>query len=86
VRFFVAAGAVFDALRHDEHLAGAQHHIAIVHLDRQFALENQEEVVGVVVFVPHEIAQDLDDVHVVRVVTGDGLGAPVFIEEGELLL
>jgi len=78
-------GAMLDALRHDEHLAFAQFDVPIPQLDRQAALQHQEEVVGVVVLVPVEWALHLHDHQVVAVELAYGAGAVVLGEAGQLL-
>ncbi len=56
MRLFVGPRAMLDASWHDEELALPQRDVAIAELDRQPALEHEEEVVGVVVLVPDELA------------------------------
>jgi hypothetical protein len=58
---------VLATLGNHEELPLVERDITVSRLDRQAALENQEEVVCVVVFVPDELAFDLDDLQLVVV-------------------
>ena len=51
------------AARDDEQLAGLEHDVAVAQLDRQPAREDQEEVVGLVVLVPDELARSLTTIN-----------------------
>ena len=55
----VGLRAVLDAARHDVELARAELDVAVAQLDREAAGEHEEEVVGVVVLVPDELAVGL---------------------------
>src|SRR6266508_2754296 len=70
------ARAMRDSLRHDEQLTGAELNVAVPHLDDQPALEDQEELVGISVLVPHELTVGLGDLDVVVIEAGDDLWAP----------
>ena len=70
--FFAGDRAVLDILRNDEHFAGAEGNLAVPHLDVDFALQDEEEVVGIVVFVPDKLTQHFDDHHVMAVALGHG--------------
>jgi hypothetical protein len=59
--------AVFDALGHDEELAGAERDIPVAQSDAQPPLENEEEVVAVGMGVPDEFALQLHDHDVMAV-------------------
>jgi len=48
------------------------------HLDVDAPLDNQEEIIGIVVFVPNELALHLDDHQVVAVELPHHTGLPVF--------
>jgi hypothetical protein len=50
---------VFDAAWHDEQVALPKLHRAVAEFDLEIALEHQEEIVGVRVAVPDELALDL---------------------------
>ena len=78
--------AVLDASRHDEQLARPEGDLAVGQPDGQGALDHEEELVGVGVGVPHELALDLDDLDLVVVQGRDDLGGPVVREEGEPVL
>ena len=60
-RLLISARAVLDPARHDEQLARTEFYVAIAQLNRQVAVEDEEEVIGVVVLVPYKLALDLDD-------------------------
>ena len=66
--------AMRDSLRHDEQLTGAELNVAVPHLDDQPALEDQEELVGLSVLVPHELTIGLGDLDVVVIEGGDDFG------------
>ncbi len=85
MRFLARDRAMLDAVRHDEHLAGPERHGAVAQLDVERALQHEEEIVGVVVLVPDELALHLHDHHVVAVVGRHGARRPVFGEAAELL-
>jgi uncharacterized glyoxalase superfamily protein PhnB len=76
----VRARAVFHAAWHHEQLPGTQHHIAVPHLDRELSVQYQEELIGVRMPVPGELALDLHDPDVVVVDLGDLLRRPVLGE------
>lgn len=69
---FAGDRTVLDILRDDEHFAGTEGNRAVAHLDVDLALEDQEQVVGVVVFVPDKLTQHFDDHHVMAVALGHG--------------
>ena len=75
--FFVSDGAVFDAFGHDEHLAGVEGDGSVSELDVEAALEDEEEVVGVVVLVPDKFTFDFDDHDVGRIELGHGTWGPM---------
>ena len=58
---------MLGAPRHDEELAWPEDHVAVTHLDGELAAQDEEQLVGVVVLVPGEVALELDDPHVVVV-------------------
>src|SRR5215211_2895702 len=84
VRLFCGLGAVLDAARHDIEVAGPELDVTITQLDRQMARKHQEEVVGVRVCVPYELAFGFDDLDLVVVQLGDELWTEVLAEAGEL--
>ena len=61
VSLVVGSGAVLDAARHDEELAGSELDRAIAQLDRQAPVQDEEEVVRIGMRVPHELALGLHD-------------------------
>jgi hypothetical protein len=76
---------VLDALGHDVHLPRLQRYGAVAHLNVEHAFQHEEEVVGVVVLVPDELALHLHDHDVMRVELRDGARRPVVGEGGQLL-
>ena len=50
---------MFDTNRHDEEVAGSKHYVMVAQSDHQPSLEEGEEVIGVVVAVPDELALHL---------------------------
>src|SRR5882724_7424001 len=77
--------AVLDALRHDEGLAGPQSNGAVAHPDVEFALQHEEEIIGVVVLVPDEFAFHLHDHDVMAVEPGDRARREVIREGAKFL-
>src|SRR3954452_11045538 len=75
VGLLVGLRAVLDALGHHEQLARPEDDVAVAQLDRELALQDQEEVVGLVVLVPDELAEHLhrDQLVVVHVAEQAGL-------------
>lgn len=69
--FLGGHGTVLDAFRNDEYLAGAECDDSVSELDLDSTAEYQEEVIGVVMFVPDELAFDLDDHKIVAVEFAD---------------
>jgi hypothetical protein len=67
MHFFSGTRAVLDAARDNEHFAGAEGDDAVGELNVQRALEDEEEVVGVVMLVPDELALNFHD-HDVEVI------------------
>lgn len=59
--------AVLHAAGHDEQLPGVQLDSSITHLYAQFACGDEEQLVGVVVGVPDELALNLDELYLVVV-------------------
>ena len=77
--------AVLDPARHDEEIAFLQHHVTIAELDREASLEDEEEVIGVRVRMPDELALELPDLDLVVVVVADDPRLEVLVERRELL-
>ena len=81
--------AVFDAFGDDVELAGVEFDVGgfagwCAEVDPEGAFEDEEEVVGVGVGVPDEVALELDEHDVVAVEVGDDLWMPAVGEAGEL--
>ena len=69
--------AVLDTTRNDEELPRSNRDTAIAQLDRELALGDEEQLIGVLVGVPDELALDLDHLDLVVVESGHRLGRPV---------
>jgi hypothetical protein len=85
VHFLACDRAMLDALRDDEQFAGAERHGAVAQLDVEHTFKHQEEIVGLVVLVPDELAFELRHHHVVTVVGRDRARREVIAERRELL-
>src|SRR5262249_36705901 len=79
------AGLVLNAPRHDEHLAGRDPDCAVAEINAQFAVDDDEGLVGVRMAVPNEVALQLHDLELVVVHLRDDLRLPLFAEQAELL-
>jgi hypothetical protein len=71
--FLVGARAVLHSLRDDEQLAGVQLHLAVAQGDHEATLQHEEEIIGVVMFVPDELTARPGQDDLVVVVLGDEL-------------
>src|SRR5215510_4495667 len=78
--FDIGARTVLDAAGDDEELSRREHHIAVSHLNGELSVEDEEELVGVGVPVPGELALNLHDPDVVVVDLGNLLRQPVLSE------
>jgi hypothetical protein len=67
VHLTVRDWAVLDTSRNDEQLARTHLDVAVLHLDGQFAGDDEEQFVSVLMGVPGEFALDLDDLDLVVV-------------------
>ena len=63
----VSDGAAFDAAWHDEQLAMTKGDVAVAQLDGQLAADDEKQLVGVVMGVPHELTIDLHNLNLVVV-------------------
>src|ERR671922_111337 len=84
VRLLVGARAVLDPARDDEELALLELDISVAELDRQAALQDEEEVVGVGMRVPDELAFHLDHGELVVVEVADDPRCEAVVEGREL--
>ncbi len=78
--FFLSDSPMLDTLWNNVHFAGPQFDRVVSHFDLEHAIEYEEEVIGVSVTVPHELALDFDDHEVMSVEQADGSWTPVFRE------
>jgi hypothetical protein len=76
---------VLDPARHDVEVALPQLDVAVPQLDRQPPLDDEEEVVGVRVRVPDELAPRLRDLDLVAVEAADDPRPERLVEGRELL-
>ena len=77
--------AVLDSPWNHDHFAGFQPLIAIskAHLEPTF--EYQEQLIFVVVIVPHKLPLDLGQLHFLSIQFGDNAGAPMIAELAQSL-
>ena len=76
-------GLVLHAPRHDVDLSGAQLDVAVVHLDGELAAQDEQELVGLRVAVPGELALCLHNPYVVIVQRGDRARSPRLLDSSE---
>ena len=76
-------GAVLDAVRDDDHLALPDRLVAVAEVHHQPALDDQEELVLLVVVMPHELALDLHDLDLEVVDLAGDARAAVVVETTE---
>jgi hypothetical protein len=76
--FFHGDGAMFDAFGHHEYFSRTQPDDPIAELNVDSTRQYQEEVVRVIVLMPHELPLHLDHHQVVAVELADHPGLPVF--------
>lgn len=69
---------MFDAARDHRKFARPQLDLSVPEINPQPAFQDQEHLVGVFVVMPHEFAEDLDDLDLLPVEFGDDLGTPMF--------
>src|SRR5262249_39180403 len=70
---------------HHEHLAGANRQIAVAKVNGHRAVDDDEDLVGVAMAVPDELAAELDELELVVVHPGNDLRRPMIGEGRELL-
>ncbi len=76
---------MFDAPGDDVHFAGGEGNGLVAEFQGHFAIQNDEDFVGVGVGMPDEFALDLGELELVVVHLGDDAGRPVFGESGQLV-
>jgi hypothetical protein len=79
-------GAVLYSARDDVEIARAKIDVVVSELNREIAAEDEEEVIGIGMGVPDELAFDLDQHDIVTVELLDDPGRPEIGEGLELLL
>src|SRR5690348_14817720 len=80
------AGLVPGPLGLDEHLARSESHCAVLEVDSQRSLEDDESLVGILMVVPDEVTVDPHDLELVVIHLRDDLGLPLVGEQLEFLL
>src|SRR2546427_711947 len=78
-------GQVVDPMRHVHELAFIHPHVAVAELDKEPAFHDEKQLVLYVMVMPHELALDLDELHVGVVDLAHDLRAPMVVELPELL-
>ena len=76
--FLFGARPVLDSLRNDDHLPGAQHDGAVAEVDGHLAVQHDEDLAGVGMLVPDELALQLGQLEVKLVHLGHELRGPLF--------
>jgi hypothetical protein len=74
-----------DAARDRHRLLRPEDHGAVRQVDGQLAVEHEEDLVGIVVLMPDELALNLDDLELVVVHPPDDLRRPVLGKRPQLL-
>jgi hypothetical protein len=82
--FLLRNRTVFDPVRNDDELAGAQINRAVSKLEAKAPTHPQKELVLGFVMMPHEGASGLDELDLLAVELSDDLGAPVFGDQSQL--
>jgi hypothetical protein len=76
---------VFDVPRDDQELALPQPDVTVSELHAEPAAHHQDQLVLVVVVVPDELADELDQLDLLAVQVADHLRTPVVVEQAEHL-
>ena len=85
MRLLLCNGTVLRTLRNNEQLTRLQGHAAISQTYREPPFEDEEEVIGVFMSVPHEFSLNFDYHEVVVIELTDGSRLPILNERRELL-
>ena len=85
MRLLLCNRTVLHALRNNEQLARLQGHAAISQTNRNPSREDEEEVIGIIMFVPHEFSLDLGHHEVMAVELTDSSRLPVLSKRRKLL-
>jgi hypothetical protein len=80
------AGAVFDAARDDVELAGVEDDDVVAELEPHLPAPDKEHLIGVLVAVPRELAEEFDELYFLAVESGDDLGPPVLMNLAEFFV
>src|SRR5271166_2107534 len=76
---------MLDAPGHDQKLAFIQPDVAVTELHAESSVDDQKQLVFVVMLMPDKLAMEFHQLDVLPVQLANDPGAPVVVEEGELL-
>ena len=79
-------GAMRDAARNDEKVTFVELDGAVAEFHAEAAADDEEEFVFIRVIVPHELALEFDELHVLPVQFADDARIPVVGDERELFV
>jgi hypothetical protein len=86
-RTICAGRSMFGVARNGVRLTGVERDLVgaggIAKTNSELAVDHEEELIGVVVLMPHVLSLDLRNSHVVVVDPPNNARAPLFIERGE---
>ncbi len=77
VDFSIRSRSVLDAPRDDDEFTFCERDDAVAKLDTERAAHDEKELVLVLVMMPHELALEFDELHLLAVELADDLGSPV---------
>jgi len=83
--FCVGAGTMFRPAWHYQAFAGFQGDDTVSEFDAKSSLPNHEELVFVLVVVPWELSEHLDDFDFLPVQIGNYFWTPMFVEQAKFL-
>src|SRR5687767_11077739 len=83
--FTCGASDMFDALWHNEHFPGLERDGPVLETDLHLAVQHQEDLVGVFMIMPDELALQFHELELVVVHFRDDPRGPALRESGQLL-
>ena len=83
--FLLGDRPMLDAARHDEQLAFAQLDDAIAEFHAKRTVHDEEQLVLVLVLMPHELTLEFHQLHVLAVELPGDSGVPMVVEERKLI-
>ena len=78
MRFFPCHGAMFNAARNYDELAGINRDNAIAKFDAKSAMNAQEQLIFKIVMMPDKLPLELDQLDLLSVQLADNLWSPMF--------